>query len=57
MFDTPITIPDRISTLELSKIWLYKAFQNLNTELEPEVSPESDNQTDDLSDDGSGDRV
>jgi hypothetical protein len=34
MFDQPITIPDRISTLELSKLWLCKALENLNAELE-----------------------
>lgn len=27
MFDTPVQVPDRISTLELSKIWLQKALQ------------------------------
>lgn len=34
MFDTPIEVPDKISTLELSKIWLYKALQNLERELQ-----------------------
>jgi hypothetical protein len=34
MFDQPITILDRISTLELSKIWLSKALENLEAELE-----------------------
>jgi hypothetical protein len=29
MFDQPVVIPDRVSTLELSKLWIYKALKNL----------------------------
>lgn len=35
MFESQITIPDQISTLALSKIWMHKALQNLAAELEP----------------------
>ncbi len=42
MSDTSVTIPDQISTLELSKIWLYKAFQNLELELGGTVEPEAE---------------
>lgn len=41
MFNIPVEIPDQISTLELSKIWLYKAFQNLERELERGVDGET----------------
>lgn len=27
-----VTVPDQISTLELSKIWLYKALQEIEAE-------------------------
>lgn len=42
MFNTPVEVPDRISTLELSKIWLYKAMQSLEQELETEDDQEPD---------------
>ncbi len=61
MFDMPVTIPDKISTLELSKIWLYKAFQNLKAELEPETELEQEKQNEGSSEDsssgGQGDRI
>lgn len=41
MFDTPVKVPDQISTLELSQLWLYKAFQELQQELEAENEQES----------------
>ncbi len=53
MFDMPVTIPDKISTLELSKIWLYKAFQNLKAELEPETELEQEKQNEGSSEDSS----
>lgn len=34
MSDTPTTIPDQISTLELSKLWIYKALQEFEQELQ-----------------------
>ncbi|WP_421654452.1 hypothetical protein [Leptothermofonsia sp. ETS-13] len=40
MFNTPVEVPDKISTLELSKLWLAKAFQNLERELEAKDSQE-----------------
>ncbi|MCL6436357.1 MAG: hypothetical protein K6T90_19530 [Leptolyngbyaceae cyanobacterium HOT.MB2.61] len=36
MSNTPVEVPDKISTLELSKLWLAKAFQNLERELRAE---------------------
>lgn len=36
MFDKPVVIPDRVSTLELSKLWIYKALKNFEQELEAE---------------------
>jgi hypothetical protein len=47
MFNTPVEVPNQISTLELSKIWLYKAFQNLERELEAETKPEESSAEDD----------
>ncbi len=38
MFDKPVVIPDRVSTLELSKLWIYKALKNLEQELAAEQS-------------------
>lgn len=32
-FDKTVIVPDKISTLELSKIWLHKACQELQAEL------------------------
>lgn len=40
-----LTVPDRISTLELSKLWLYKALQELEAETNQEL-PESEEQED-----------
>jgi hypothetical protein len=53
MFETPITVPDKISTLELSKIWFHKAFQSLKTELEQEIELEPDEPTTESSEDSS----
>ncbi len=36
MFDKPVVIPDSVSTLELSKLWIYKALKNFEQELEAE---------------------
>jgi hypothetical protein len=49
MFNTPVEVPDRISTLELSKLWLYKAMQSLEQELQAEGNqePEADDEDDD----------
>lgn len=40
MSNTPVEIPDRVSTLELSQIWLYKALQRLEQELRAEETQE-----------------
>lgn len=47
MFDKPVVIPDRVSTLELSKLWIYKALQNLEQELAAERSPVEDEPSED----------
>lgn len=48
MFDVPVVVPDHISTLELSKIWLYKAFQNLEQELNLDRDDNHPNQNETL---------
>ncbi|HEY9657192.1 MAG TPA: hypothetical protein V6C65_01920 [Allocoleopsis sp.] len=48
MSNTPIEIPDQISTLELSQLWLYKALQRLERELRAGEAPEE--ATEDLED-------
>lgn len=43
MFDKPVVIPDRVSTLELSKLWIYKALKNFEQELaatQPDLADE-----------------
>lgn len=44
MFDVPVRIPDRISTLELSQIWLHKALQDFKVEPIEELPEELSNQ-------------
>jgi hypothetical protein len=47
MFDKPVVIPERVSTLELSKLWIYKALKNLEQELAAEQpSVENDSAAD-----------
>lgn len=38
MFDKAVVIPDQVSTLELSKLWIYKALKNFEQELAAEQS-------------------
>jgi hypothetical protein len=47
MFDKPVVIPDRVSTLELSKLWIYKALKNLEQELAAEQSSVEDDPAED----------
>ncbi len=42
MFDKAVVIPDSASTLELSKLWIYKALKNFEQELAAEQLPEED---------------
>lgn len=51
MSNPPIEIPDQISTLDLSKIWLYKALQRLEQELQAEENQEAQMQESQLEDD------
>lgn len=51
MSNTPIEIPDQISTLELSQLWLYKALQRLEREIRAEEAQE-EAQEDSLEDEG-----
>jgi len=51
MFDQPIVIPDRVSTLELSKLWIYKALKNLEQDLAAEQSSEEDDPTEAVEED------
>lgn len=44
MFDVPVRIPDRISTLELSQIWLHKALQEFKVEPIEELLEEPSNE-------------
>lgn len=55
MFNTPAQVPDRISTLELSKLWLLKAFENLERELE--ASSAQDEQSIEDAEDDSADQI
>ncbi len=46
MFNTPVEVPDRISTLELSRIWMYRALKELEQELQAgQVDPDQEPQT------------
>lgn len=42
MFDKAVVIPDSANTLELSKLWIYKALKNFEQELAAEQLPEAD---------------
>lgn len=46
MFDMPVKVPDQISTLELSKIWIYKALQEFEQELQATTNPEIEDSQD-----------
>ncbi|HEY9618499.1 MAG TPA: hypothetical protein V6C64_16770 [Microcoleaceae cyanobacterium] len=44
MSDTPTIIPDRVSTLELSKLWIHKALQEFEQELQAQELRAQENQ-------------
>jgi hypothetical protein len=54
MFNQPVVIPDRVSTLELSKLWIYKALKNLEQDLAAEQSSVEDAPTEDGEEDQNG---